>query len=284
MRSLKLMAAAALLTLSFCGTAYANWNQDGNGWWYENSNGSYTTNAWQQIGSKWYYFDGSGYMISNRWIGDYYLGADGAMLTSTTTPDGYRVGADGTWIQESNEHDDIVNVMNRYDVSMFQFEFTEPLRIVDKGDYYEVNGQLADEITVPDYEIEGKRIGDSITANDGKIYTITRVSNNGGNDTYYYVDSYYRIHFYPNPNTGEYILVGDSFIPERQTVYSGKVRILKGASITLNVDYEPNNYKTISAQDFFGGLSDNPFAGVTEVFATFNEEGYITTIKQNWQS
>ena len=29
----------------------------------------------------------------------YYLGPDGVMLTNTTTPDGYRVGADGVWIQ-----------------------------------------------------------------------------------------------------------------------------------------------------------------------------------------
>jgi serine-type D-Ala-D-Ala carboxypeptidase (penicillin-binding protein 5/6) len=29
----------------------------------------------------------------------YYLGPDGVMLTNTKTPDGYRVGADGVWIQ-----------------------------------------------------------------------------------------------------------------------------------------------------------------------------------------
>ena len=29
----------------------------------------------------------------------YYLGADGVMMTNATTPDGYRVGADGAWIR-----------------------------------------------------------------------------------------------------------------------------------------------------------------------------------------
>lgn len=29
----------------------------------------------------------------------YYLGQDGVMLTNTTTPDGYKVGADGAWIR-----------------------------------------------------------------------------------------------------------------------------------------------------------------------------------------
>ena len=32
-------------------------------------------------------------MVHDKWIGDYYLGSDGAMLTSTVTPDGYRVDA-----------------------------------------------------------------------------------------------------------------------------------------------------------------------------------------------
>ena len=33
-----------------------------------------------------------------KWNGQYYyLGADGAMQTSTWTPDGYYVGSDGVW-------------------------------------------------------------------------------------------------------------------------------------------------------------------------------------------
>lgn len=32
----------------------------------------------------------------NDW---YFFGTDGAMLVSTTTPDGYLVGADGKWKQ-----------------------------------------------------------------------------------------------------------------------------------------------------------------------------------------
>lgn len=37
--------------------------------------------------------DNVGYMVHDKWIGDYYLGSDGAVLTSTVTPDGYRVDA-----------------------------------------------------------------------------------------------------------------------------------------------------------------------------------------------
>lgn len=37
-------------------------------------------------------------MVASIWIGNYYLGENGAMLTNTTTQDGYKVGSDGEWI------------------------------------------------------------------------------------------------------------------------------------------------------------------------------------------
>lgn len=58
---------------------------------------------WSNIGGKWYYFDNVGYMVHDKWIGDYYLGSDGTMLTSTVTPDGYRVDASEKWIYSSPE-------------------------------------------------------------------------------------------------------------------------------------------------------------------------------------
>ena len=52
---------------------------------------------------KWYYFRDWGGMVQNSWIYGldkkwYYVGADGAMLTNTRTPDGYYVNAAGVWI------------------------------------------------------------------------------------------------------------------------------------------------------------------------------------------
>lgn len=63
------------------------WKQNDFGWWLENPDGSYLTNTWYQSPS------------SGLW---YYMGADGYMLTNTITPDGYQVGMDGVWIQNSN--------------------------------------------------------------------------------------------------------------------------------------------------------------------------------------
>lgn len=113
--TLTLVLAAAMSMTSWAGA----WKQDNNGWWYENDDQSYPKNSWQQIGGTWYYFGADGYMYYstwmqsgnqwyylldsgamavNQWVGNYYVGSDGAMLTNTTTPDGYQVGSDGAWI------------------------------------------------------------------------------------------------------------------------------------------------------------------------------------------
>lgn len=74
------------------------------GSWYHFDNRGYMETGWILDG-KWYYLDDvNGYMLSNRWIGNYYVGSDGAMLTSTTTPDGYSVGVDGAWTGSLNSN------------------------------------------------------------------------------------------------------------------------------------------------------------------------------------
>ena len=98
---------------------YAGWKSSGDRWWYMNEDGSWPANDWKKVKDSWYWFDQSGLMVTgwrqingkwywfansgamgvSRWVGNYYLGSDGAMLTSTTTPDGYKVGADGAWIR-----------------------------------------------------------------------------------------------------------------------------------------------------------------------------------------
>lgn len=62
----------------------AVWKNNAKGWWIQNADGTYLTNSWYQSPE------------SGLW---YYMGADGYMLTNTTTPDGYTVNADGVWIQ-----------------------------------------------------------------------------------------------------------------------------------------------------------------------------------------
>ena len=80
--------------------ADTGWKQDTTGWWWRNADGTWPAGEWKEVEGKQYYFEDNGYMAADKWIGNYYVGADGAMLTNTTTPDGYKVGADGAWIKE----------------------------------------------------------------------------------------------------------------------------------------------------------------------------------------
>lgn len=77
-RFLKRATALAMATAMAAGsatTAFAGqWKQDATGYWWD-ENGSYPKNEW-----KW--LDGNGDGISES----YYFGADGYLLTNTTTP------------------------------------------------------------------------------------------------------------------------------------------------------------------------------------------------------
>ncbi|MEY8352881.1 glucan-binding protein [Lachnospiraceae bacterium 54-53] len=109
------------------------WRYSPAGWWFQYSDGSWPSNGWKYIDGRWYRFNQGGHMLTG-WFADqngfrYYLnpvddgtmgsmrtgwqlidgqayyfntmsdGYQGRLLTDTTTPDGYRVGADGAWIR-----------------------------------------------------------------------------------------------------------------------------------------------------------------------------------------
>lgn len=59
-----------------------SWIKSNSRWWYEYSDGSYTTNGWEKINDTWYYFDSEGWMKTG-WIKEYgkwyFLDDSGAM-------------------------------------------------------------------------------------------------------------------------------------------------------------------------------------------------------------
>ena len=80
-------AIAAVLTMGINITAQAaGWQQDANGWWWDNGNGTWASN-------NWYWLDGNNDGVQEC----YYFGMDGYMYANTTTPDGYTVNSDGAW-------------------------------------------------------------------------------------------------------------------------------------------------------------------------------------------
>jgi len=82
----------------------SQWVQVNGYWQYNDSLGKPLVNQWffDRNYGKWYYLGESGIMAGNRWILTggkyYYVGSDGAMATNTIIS-GYKVGADGAWIQ-----------------------------------------------------------------------------------------------------------------------------------------------------------------------------------------
>lgn len=58
---------ASVLSIAAAGSAMAAWNQDGTGWWYQYSDGSYASSGIRSIEGSEYYFDNNGYMKTG-WI------------------------------------------------------------------------------------------------------------------------------------------------------------------------------------------------------------------------
>lgn len=62
----------------------AGWQQDKNGWWYENADHTYPVNCWKLINDKWYLFNQDGYMLTGwqkKNDRQYYLTSNGDMVT-----------------------------------------------------------------------------------------------------------------------------------------------------------------------------------------------------------
>ena len=91
-----------------------------NGRYYVGSNGEWVKNAqkpaatttntakqgWVQSGASWYYLDANGSVVRNAWIGNYWLGTDGRMATSSWVDNGrYYVGSTGLWVQGAKKQE-----------------------------------------------------------------------------------------------------------------------------------------------------------------------------------
>ena len=67
------LAFASLTTYLFVTSTAApgaEWKKNDKGWWYEEADGSYPTNAWKLIKDKWYYFDNVDDLIGAEGITD----------------------------------------------------------------------------------------------------------------------------------------------------------------------------------------------------------------------
>jgi glucan-binding YG repeat protein len=73
-----------------------DWLLNGNdqNWYYLDPETGVMATGWREIRGKWYYFETTSNPATNT------TGKPvGSMYKDEVTPDGYRVGADGAWIQ-----------------------------------------------------------------------------------------------------------------------------------------------------------------------------------------
>ena len=56
--------------------------------------------GWVKSGNTWYFYNQNGTLAKNAWAGNYWLGADGKMVTNAWVDNGrYYVGKDGAWVK-----------------------------------------------------------------------------------------------------------------------------------------------------------------------------------------
>lgn len=88
------------------GAKAVGWTKTPSGWYYLDSTGLMKTGWLQDVDGKWYFLDTAkgiqeGKMLTGwNWIDGYCYYLDiqsGTLLVNTTTPDGYKVNADGKW-------------------------------------------------------------------------------------------------------------------------------------------------------------------------------------------
>ena len=169
--------------------AAQGWVQNGSAWYHYKDNGSLTKNAWVgnywlgadgrmitnswvdnnnyyvghdglwiknvkkigwiQNGSTWYYYNSQGQMERNAWVGDYWVGADGRMVTNSWVDNNnYYVGSNGVWVRNAKKTGWVQNGSTWY--------------------HYNSQGQLE----------RNRWIGDYWVGSDGKMATNSWVDNN----------------------------------------------------------------------------------------------------------
>ena len=64
----------------------------------------FAAQGWVKTGTSWYFYNQNGTLAKNAWAGNYWLGADGKMVTNAWVDNGrYYVGKDGAWVKNAQK-------------------------------------------------------------------------------------------------------------------------------------------------------------------------------------
>lgn len=137
----------ASMVLAMGSTAFgAEWKQDGNGWWWQEDQGSYPVSTWQWI-------DGNGDGVAEC----YYFNEKGYCLQNTAAPDGYMINESGAWVADGVVQTKTVETSAAAETGASQYQDNY------SGTY-----------EVPFYEADGSVVMDSISVvYDGSANAVT---------------------------------------------------------------------------------------------------------------
>lgn len=141
------------------------WIQNENGWRYEKTEGSYSSNEWYSVDGKWYHFDANGIMQTG-WLQEgnvwYYLDpASGSMLSNTSrTIDGvsYSFNQSGALTDNSNTSSQNDISLGHWEGRTFVNDWSE-YRITAADNYNIAAPGTSDDETTPlisDFYIESQ--------------------------------------------------------------------------------------------------------------------------------
>lgn len=264
----KMMICAVMFSmLSGTMTSFAGeWKADAKGYWYEKDDGGYAASEWMADNGKWYYIGNDGYMVSNGWVGNYFVGADGAMLVNTTTPDGYQVGADGAWISGQTNYPAASYAAFMRNNNMFMYGYWES---PDSG-YGAIRGEVSDVVDCGDYyELKNQVLTQAIQYNTKK--EAEAAANRGWNET---------AHQLPN---GKYCLIGNNDFIVSEVVYQGSIYINKDVVFSYP---DPGNYERTCSTTFADYLNRIEEIGkygngnhIGAIIKGIDEKGYVTSLE-----
>lgn len=165
----RILLIAAVLSVLHAVTAFAgSWQYNGYGWWWDNGDGTWPAGGWAWCDgnndgvAECYYFDGSGYC-----------------LLDTVTPDGYRVNANGAWVENGQVQTQYVGAQQsavQYSYSSGQVYQDASQGAQDQG--YQTYGQTSQgRSSGQRYELQGWQ--SVSTQEDGVEYGYLELYDNG---------------------------------------------------------------------------------------------------------
>ena len=211
------------------------------------------------------------------------------MYADTVTPDGKRVGADGSLMDYDARY---VDAVNNYLYSEGLYLSTEydtvsggsTAQFIDRGTYYELkNGCILADHLFPGSIIDGKRQGDTIELENTayRILEIKSLPQGGQYVNLEYISGELGYYYTLFPRGAYYVLIGEDDDIYKDTLYSGSLYFSKECTATALdpaneyrrhsvslYDYATKDHSVVGAEHGLSPYSGLQFWGYFEIDST----------------